>query len=302
MLRSKNGSAIIIVLIMFIIAMGLTMFSLNVSRKIINSSDMLIDKLHAKMGAKSDIEKLKFYISTGRFYSLYVENSRLLNLPKKLYIDERRQDVDNDSVFLKGSGGLINVWNENANRIDNILKNKKSNNSQQNTIKDSILDWYDEDDFRRINGAESAYYKEKGYRYTPRNFSGVQSIYELHLIKGLTDNETFNDIENYLILCPRQSININTCDDVMLSSLFDIPIPYAESLERIKDVKNGLELDDISKIAGYMPDAMMYGVSPTFVLDIKVNFRFNKAVESIRCIIDFHSDDKVLYKVIKWQN
>ncbi len=68
-------------------------------------------------------------------------------------------------------------------------------------ITDSYLDWIDEDDEPRLNGAESDYYLQKSL--LPRN-GRLQSLDELMLIRGMTPT-IFSRIKPYLTLYFGQS-------------------------------------------------------------------------------------------------
>ncbi|WP_432743016.1 type II secretion system protein GspK [Methylobacter sp. G7] len=56
----------------------------------------------------------------------------------------------------------------------------------QTKLVNSILDWRDEDDLVRIEGAEKKEYKEAGLSYQPRN-QPFQSIEELQLVLGMNE-------------------------------------------------------------------------------------------------------------------
>ena len=302
MLRSKNGSAIIIVLIVSIIAMGLTLFAIGVSKRIVQSSDMLMDKLNAEFGVESAVEKLKFYVSTGKFSPLYVEN-KIAGLPDRIYVDGRKLKIDSyTTITVQDSGGLINVWSFNTKLLNSLLRNDNISRAHIAIIDNSIEDWYDKDDLQRVNGAEDWYYKGAGCKYTPRNFSMVQSIYEWHDIRGLMDNKTFNFIKKYLILSPKWHININAMSKTMLSAAFNIPLPAAKAIVAYRNQKNGLTAYDLQRLLGVSIDSEQYRAFPTFVLDIEVQSKFNEAMENVSSQIQFIQNRKSPYRILKWQN
>lgn len=301
MLRNRSGSAIIIVLIIAMISISLTIFTIDVSKKIINSSNMLMDKLHAKFGALSEMEKLKFYISTGRMYPMYVSN-KISSLPDRIYVDGRKLKIDNCTVTVQDSGGLINVFLFDKKLLNTLFRTDNLSYSQISVIDDSILDWYDKDSLKRTNGAEDEYYKSSGFNYTPRNFGLVQSIYEWHNIRGLVDNRTFNFVKHYLTCAPKWHKNINTMSNKMLSFTFNIPLSTADAIVGFRNKKNGLTLSDIKRLLGINIDAEEYGTFPTFVLDINVQFRFNDAMENVSSQIQFIQNEKSPYRILKWQN
>ena len=283
--------------------MSLTLFAVGISKKMVKSSEMLMDKLYAEFGAESEIEKLKFYISTGRFYSSYVKNDfSNYGFPKILYIDGRRQKIDNATLHIQDTGGLINVWVLNKKVIKNILTLDNVTPSKAAIVCDSLEDWYDNDNLRHLNGAESEYYKLNGYKYAPRNFNGVQSIYEWHMVRGLVDNKTFDTLKKYLVISPNWHVNVGTMSTTMLSAVFGMPFDFTNTMVQIKKEQGSLTLSDISKVLGNNVNTSDLSDYPTFVLDISTEFKFNTSMEKVVCTISFRSDNLTPYRILKWLN
>ncbi|WP_457643479.1 general secretion pathway protein GspK [Persephonella sp.] len=291
-----------IVLIISVIAFMISIFTIRVSRQLVRSSNMLMDKLHARLAADSVIAKLEFYAATGKFNNNYIENRAVLRWPSRIYIDGRVTRLDNATVSIKDSGGMISVWTFIPSVMRRFLGVDNVTQSKSAVVVDSIQDWYDRDNIKRVNGAESSYYERLGCKYTPRNFSGVQSIYEWHLIRGLMDNKTFNKVKPFIILAPQWHANINTMDEKMLSTSFNIPLITAKTLINLRKKKGSISLFDVKRITGKSVDAMLYGTFPTFVLDIKLYFRFNDAVERMSSQIFFKADNETPYRILEWQN
>lgn len=59
--------------------------------------------------------------------------------------------------------------------------------SRVSSIANSILDWIDQDDQRRTDGADSDYYLSLSQPYLPKN-NAMQDIHELLLVRGVTRN------------------------------------------------------------------------------------------------------------------
>lgn len=281
--------------------MLISFFIVNLSKNIVESTDTLLDKLAAKFRAESIINELEFYASTGKFTSNSIVNSSVKGLPAKIYINGGLQKIDNKTVLsIRDSGSMMSVWAINLDVISNLLRHYKVSSQKIAIIRDSILDWIDRDDLSHINGAESQYYKEKGYKYTPRNFPALQSVYELRLVRGM-DNKTFNFLRKYLILSPKWHFNLSTMDKVMLSSALGVPYNLLNML-KFHGSKGKLDLDTLGKITGKLYDPGYYETFPTFVLDIHVSIRFNEALEKRGCVIDFSQTKQSPFRVLKWEN
>ena len=68
--------------------------------------------------------------------------------------------------------------------LNNLLRKFGSSEEEADTIVDSILDWKDADDVRRLHGAENNYYMSLPMPYRARN-AGFETPEELILVKGM---------------------------------------------------------------------------------------------------------------------
>ena len=83
---------------------------------------------------------------------------------------------------------------------------------------DAIVDWLDRDDIEESSGAESAYYERLDRPYRCRN-GRMDTLAELHLVKGITD-EVYRAINPYLtVYTAADRINVNTADPLVLQTL-----------------------------------------------------------------------------------
>lgn len=124
---------------------------------------------------------------------------------------------------------------------------------------DAIVDWLDRDEIEEPSGAESAYYERLDRPYRCRN-GRMDTLAELHLVKGITD-EVYRAISPYLtVYTSDESINVNTADPVVLQTL---PVPGqdgavafpldAEQVEKLVDARPFAAKGDLSKVPGMTP-------------------------------------------------
>lgn len=304
MLHSKKGSALIIALVISIIGITLTLFVIKVSRNILFSSRMLMDKLYATLQAESTIEEIKFYASTGRFYPEYISNAiPSVRYPQRIYLDGRREKINKKTeIIIQDAGAKLNVWSPYTNAMSSLLREEGVVDRENATIiRDSLLDWYDKDNLKHLNGAEGPYYRfNLGVSYTPRNFPGVQSIDELHLVRGLTDERVFKKLRPNLILTYRWMPNLNTVNTDTLAALLKIPKAIAQQVVHYRKVKGFLTAEDIRRITSITVSPSNFRFFPSFTLDIKVASLFNTAGEKIHCVVSFILDEHKPFRVLKW--
>jgi general secretion pathway protein K len=121
---------------------------------------------------------------------------------------------------------------------------------------DAIVDWLDRDEIEEPSGAESAYYERLDRPYRCRN-GRMDTLAELHLVKGISD-EVYRTISPYLtVYTSDESINVNTADPVVLQTL---PVPGQDGtvafplddkqVETIVDARPLAAKGDLSKVPG----------------------------------------------------
>ncbi len=95
------------------------------------------------------------------------------------------------------------------------------------TLSDSLLDWVDEDDLERLNGAESDYYENGEDCYHPPN-EALQSWEELRLIQGFDvlffdergrPTAYFKKFKNAVSLDHNSPVNLNSATSFVLTVL-----------------------------------------------------------------------------------
>jgi len=93
----------------------------------------------------------------------------------------------------------------------------ETDSQEAEDIADSIMDWRDEDDDSRENGAEDGYYSmlHPGYPCKNKDFEAPE---ELLLVKGVT-RELFDKIRDRITIYTEGPVNINTADTVVLVSI-----------------------------------------------------------------------------------
>lgn len=76
--------------------------------------------------------------------------------------------------------------------LKNLLINQGVSTENADIIVDSILDWKDEDDLHRLNGAENEYYMSLAKPYKARN-ADFETLDELILVRGITPQILYGD-------------------------------------------------------------------------------------------------------------
>jgi general secretion pathway protein K len=89
------------------------------------------------------------------------------------------------SVKIENEAGKININKADQNLLRMMLNSFELDDNEKDIIVDSILDWRDKDDLRRMYGAEDEYYQSLAEPYHARN-DDFESVEELLLVRGIT--------------------------------------------------------------------------------------------------------------------
>ena len=125
------------------------------------------------------------------------------------------------------SGGLINLFSGlDIDAYDTRL------------LVDSLLDWVDQDQLRRPNGAEAEFYRSRGQNGSPPNRK-LKNLSELKTIHGFrslffdkktgTPNGLYNQLQNAVSVHHQQPVNVNSLDRNTFDLLFPIRPAYTDS-------------------------------------------------------------------------
>jgi general secretion pathway protein K len=105
----------------------------------------------------------------------------------------------------------------------------------------AILDWSDNDDLARVNGAEKQQYQDTGLNYQPRN-RPFQSLEELQMVLGM-DAATFNWIEPLITVYSSQTqVDLQLASKEVLLALPGIDAGLVDSYvaARVQSAKSNL--------------------------------------------------------------
>ncbi len=141
----------------------------------------------------------------------------------KIDIEIKDEDGKINLNKVIGAKGKVNT------SLLNLLKNLFAFMGYSNSMVDCLLDWIDEDEIPRSSGAESTYYRMNNYPYIPPN-KPLYSVKEITLINGFSkeilygktsqnEEETRKGLINFISIISDDKININTCENEMLSAM-----------------------------------------------------------------------------------
>jgi general secretion pathway protein K len=128
---------------------------------------------------------------------------------------------------------------------------------QADIIVDSILDWKDEDNLHRLNGAEDEYYGALPNPYTPRN-APFETVEELLLVRGMNSDILYGVADKPGIFpfiattAKRDKINLAAAPRAVLLAL---PGMTPDAADRIMEYRKAVEIKSIEEVKDLVGDA-----------------------------------------------
>lgn len=297
-----NGSATLLTMLMaaVIITVGLG-FNWLVKEHM-KASEGLRNKAEAILKARSAYDTIIYLVLNGRVSSREIVaavSDEISNL-KTLPLDGQRISLSDDVyVQAQDSNGMLSLVNMNTTSLERLIK-KVGGLDNTSGIIDCYLDWIDEDNFARINGAEESYYRGQGLPYSPRNFA-FQFKDEFEWINGM-DRKLYAKIESYLTMLPSTGFNPNTASDEVLMAYLDI---NDESLRNLKDYRSKMavtsDMESFALTGRRITGGEGIYFYPSPFIEISVSVGRPRSIYTIKAGLDTRQNMRSPYGVLYWK-
>ena len=157
-------------------------------------------------------------------------------------------------VRLVDEGGKINVNRVSEETLRRVFTNLGFDGARRDILVDAIMDWRDEDDLHRVNGAENDYYASLEPAYTAKN-GPLESVADLLWIKGMTRELFYGNSESpgatpaqprsaaareiFTVDSPIDRVNLRTASAEVIHALTGIPLArcraFVEERKKLSD-------------------------------------------------------------------
>lgn len=304
----NKGSATILSLLISAIILTVSIGFNWFVKEHLKAAEALKYKTEAMVMTNSAYETLSYCILGGSFSKKEVA---LYNGNKLMGIDSI--PLDGLKVKLKGSQVTIRIRDSNGlislttvhdtDAIERLLKIVYPDKKDLSVFVDSLKDWIDNDDFSRVNGAESFYYRSNNKPYLSRNYP-IQYIEELAFIKGMED-VSLDKLMPYLTILPNTGFNPNTAPDEVLMAYLDISKEVLENLKNFKTNKDIASDSDLFMITGKMIPiyfSELNNFNPSRFWEVYLEYeKDNKTIYFIKAGINTSIGMRTPYTVSYWK-
>jgi general secretion pathway protein K len=257
--ESQKGIALLIVLwVMVILMVSVFSFSLMTRAETYGTlafKEAMEKKFLAEAGVDRGIMEI-IYRSVNQSQTLVLVGKEVWKVDGTAYTTET---VGGGYVVRlideSGKISLTGLTDQNGIILKNILINQGSSPENADIIVDSILDWQDADDLRRLNGAEGDYYMSLPNPYKARN-ADIETPEELILVKGVTPEILYGTgkvkgIIRYLTIYSKTGmININAAPKEVLTAIPGMNVDMVDQIISFRASAEINSLEDIKNIIG----------------------------------------------------
>jgi general secretion pathway protein K len=273
--------------------------------ELIFKHDARIQQMRKTLKGEEIPPEKKEWVTDGRLYSLSFDQG----------LNELR---------IMGEAGKVNINVVSEKTLRNILTQLGLGEETRDIVTDSILDWRDPDDFKRLNGAENDYYQSLKEPYNCKN-GNFDSIEELLLVRGITpelfygrkpikkeeagprlDRIGLKDI--FSIYSSGEQIDINSATLPVLRVVLGIPKEIADRLVKAREEKTFEHQQDllqrVPELAPFMKEVgglvIYQSLIPYYTIESRGKSKDRSSTRGLKVIVKIDPKDKKGYKVIQW--
>jgi len=224
-------------------------------------------------------------------------------------------------VERENESGKVNLNRAGESLLKMMLNNFEIEDTDKNIIVDSIMDWRDKDNLRRVNGAENDYYLSLPEPYKCKN-DDFTSIEELLLVRGVTPEIFYGGLKDMVAVYQDKEtgterdnlrragfdfnrININAASPRMLRALPRMTEDMVQAIMKYREKKDFRSLSDLSLIVGSEVYAAIspyitLSLSPYYTIKSVGMVKESQTRQGVQAVVKIDRTLQKGYEVIQW--
>lgn len=220
---------------------------------------------------------------------------------ERVRLDGQVYELETDEgelyVSLQSTNGLVDINRSSPQVIKNVLQAASISQNLVDTITDSLLDWRDEDDLKRLSGAETADYAALGFAYGAKN-GLMNSVAELGRVNGMTPT-IYDEISSMMTVYSGQArIDITSAPKAVLLALPGMTVPAVDSIINSRTSSGSTNID-LSMIPA---ETRQYiGAGQSILIRISSQAKVNEAISGIIAIIQLEAGPDLPVTIMSWR-
>ncbi|EFK11454.1 general secretion pathway protein K [delta proteobacterium NaphS2] len=226
-------------------------------------------------------------------------------------------------VRIENEAGKINLNTADESQLEMMLNNFDLEEQEKSVIVDSIMDWRDENDLHRMNGAENDYYQSLPAPYECKN-SDFDTVEELLMVRGITPEIFYGGLKQMVTVfqdrgSKRGRINrrattvkgskicVNAASREMLLSL---PQMTEELVQAVVDFRKEADFKSLGEVS-ILLGANVYGaISPYITLEASPYYQISSVGfikgsatrQGVSAVVEINPTLKSRYRVAQWND
>ncbi|MCF8129970.1 MAG: general secretion pathway protein GspK [Deltaproteobacteria bacterium] len=226
-------------------------------------------------------------------------------------------------VQIKNEGGKIDLNTADESILKLMLDGFDIEEQEKSIIVDSILDWRDENDLHRMNGAEDAYYQSLSEPYKCKN-ADFDAIEELLMVRGVTPKLFYGGLNEMVTAfqdrgsrrgrirrgqkgAEKSRICINAASKSILRSLPKMTDDLAQS---ILDFRKEADFKSLGEVTTLLGADVYQAISPYITLTPSPYYQIvsvgsitgSLARQGISAVVEVNQTLDKGYRVVQWND
>jgi len=289
--QHESGVALIVVLWMLVV---MTAMALAFSQQV--RTEVMLTANYQNQAKALSLAEAGIWRGTAMILNRTIaeNNGEQINLSGSVY------DLDSEhgklKVSLQSSSGLIDLNRASPEIIKALMQTIDTPDETQKTILDSLLDWRDEDDLKRLAGAEDDDYRAQGLSYGPSNGLMI-SISELARVNGVTSLE-YEALQSSMTIYSGQSrIDITSAPRRVLASLPSMDASMVDSI--VNERETGNKHIDLTQIPA---ETRKYiGAGQNEFIRISSFAEVNASISGVIAVVKLEATERLPVTVMSWR-
>jgi len=304
-ISSDQGIALMIVLwiltILMVIVFSFSYMARTETYSTLSFKNGTGDKFLAEAGVERGIMEL-FYRQFYKDMSVDIDSSQRWNIDGTPY--EGQLGDGFYTVRITSEDGKVDINAASEVVLKNLFLNLGIQPEEVDTIVDSIMDWRDPDNLRRLHGAESDYYTSLQNPYKAKD-ADFETVEGLLLVKGMTPEILYGTKDrkgaiNFLTVNAKHGeIDINAAPKEVLMALPGISPELAGSIIESRKSKEIAGPNEINLPPEAFPYTSFGGDTDTYTIDAFGHQKNEKGGYGIRATVTISLDGTYKYLYYK---
>jgi general secretion pathway protein K len=208
--RDKERGIVLLIVLWVVMLLSVIALSLSAStRSEVRTVGNRVEAARAQAFAEAGVNRAILALLTTDPAERWVADGRIYDMA---FVGQRVQ------VLIQDERGKIDLNTGTAELLRGLFAASGLTAEESDALTDAILDWRDEDDLRRLNGAEDADYRDAGLPYGAKN-APFDTVEELQQVLGMT-LALFSRVEPALTVYSQQAgVDMTTAPAEVLRAL-----------------------------------------------------------------------------------